>query len=367
MSFLKGLHPKSNFLAKGIEKTGRYASLPGMPSRRLSFQRRNLLATVLQRIRRRIRSLVFNDAMRAANRQHLEIERLKGRVEELEDQMRELQARTARNLSRLGDRELRELKRSRTFSDILMRRALGDGRGAMTSSPGEPDPVSLLIVTGADSSHFKPLLRLLTSITVFEPRAIVLVYDLGLTGDEAGELKAYFGEYEVRRFDYARYPEHFDIRVAAGQYAWKPAIIHEAAREHEGYLVWLDAGDLLVGPLRSTRALLSDFGLYSPSSGGDIRRWTHPATLERFAVGDEMQRVQNRNGALVGLDTRNPHAMEIIRQWCECAMNRDCIAPAGSDRSNHRQDQAILSILFATGTMRDVPFRRDPSVLIHQD
>jgi len=31
---------------------------------------------------------------------------------------------------------------------------------------------------------------------------------------------------------------------------------------------------------------------------------------------------------------------------CECALRRECIAPEGSDRSNHRQDQAVLTILY---------------------
>jgi hypothetical protein len=36
---------------------------------------------------------------------------------------------------------------------------------------------------------------------------------------------------------------------------------------------------------------------------------------------------------------------ELINQWKACALTKECIAPAGSSRQNHRQDQAVLSVL----------------------
>jgi hypothetical protein len=36
---------------------------------------------------------------------------------------------------------------------------------------------------------------------------------------------------------------------------------------------------------------------------------------------------------------------EIVLPWRACAMNKNCIAPPGSSRRNHRQDQAVLSFL----------------------
>jgi hypothetical protein len=35
----------------------------------------------------------------------------------------------------------------------------------------------------------------------------------------------------------------------------------------------------------------------------------------------------------------------IVLPWRACAMVNDCIAPRGSSRKNHRQDQAVLSYL----------------------
>ena len=36
---------------------------------------------------------------------------------------------------------------------------------------------------------------------------------------------------------------------------------------------------------------------------------------------------------------------DLARPWYECSLIRQCIAPNGSDRSNHRQDQAALTVL----------------------
>jgi hypothetical protein len=57
------------------------------------------------------------------------------------------------------------------------------------------------------------------------------------------------------------------------------------------------------------------------------------ATLIGFGVGSA---TADASDALV----RN-----VIRPWFECAMDRQCIAPDGSSRKNHRQDQAVLSYL----------------------
>ena len=38
-------------------------------------------------------------------------------------------------------------------------------------------------------------------------------------------------------------------------------------------------------------------------------------------------------------------AEHIVRRWHQCALQRCCIAPEGSNKTNHRQDQTALSVL----------------------
>jgi hypothetical protein len=71
--------------------------------------------------------------------------------------------------------------------------------------------------------------------------------------------------------------------------------------------------------------------------GADARdyadRRNADATLVGFATGSAARAARER------LYT------SVIAPWKACALDRDCIAPAGSSRQNHRQDQAVLSYL----------------------
>jgi hypothetical protein len=199
------------------------------------------------------------------------------------------------------------------------------------------------IVTGATSNHFKCLLNLLSSIDVFEPYAKVVVYNLGLTLSEVQQLSA--KRIECRKFEFDFYPAYVNIRVNRGEYAWKPIIVADALREFGGMVLWLDAGDLIHAPLHKGRDVLSAQGIYTPQSPGTLRQWTHPQTLERLKVSAALLNKRNRNGAIVGFASFKPGMTEMANRWKQCALDKDCIAPPGSSRENHRQDQAVLTVL----------------------
>ena len=98
----------------------------------------------------------------------------------------------------------------------------------MTTNPNK----SLTIVTGCDSTHAKSQLNFLASAKKFEPNTRVIVYDLGMRPRQLRKLKKKF-DYEIRTFDYAKYPSFFNIKVAAGEFGWKPVIIEEVARDRD--------------------------------------------------------------------------------------------------------------------------------------
>uniref|UniRef100_A0A7S2SWB4 Uncharacterized protein n=1 Tax=Rhizochromulina marina TaxID=1034831 RepID=A0A7S2SWB4_9STRA len=41
------------------------------------------------------------------------------------------------------------------------------------------------------------------------------------------------------------------------------------------------------------------------------------------------------------------YSSRVMERWHTCAMKKECICPAGSSRSNHRQDQAALTLVLA--------------------
>jgi len=187
--------------------------------------------------------------------------------------------------------------------------------------------------------------------------ARVECYDLGLTDREASTLPRWARLF-YHKFEYANYPPHFDVAVEAGQYAWKPAIVADVvdrlrAGGESDDVLWADAGsyfdavDPIAGRVRASG------GLWVRPSSGTMRQWTHPGMFERLgADARDYEDCRNADATLIGFATgsASPAARErlhadVIAPWKMCALDRECIAPTGSSRRNHRQDQAVLSYL----------------------
>jgi hypothetical protein len=200
------------------------------------------------------------------------------------------------------------------------------------------------IVTGASSNHFHCLQNLLASVRQHAPEAFLMVYDLGLTGEEQEIIQGHSDAF--RTFDYSRYPKHVDIQIDSGQYAWKPILVNEVLEERGGLVLWLDAGNLVLRDLVPIWEMIRRHGVVTPRSSGPLRRWTHPETLRHISVPAHHLSKPNRNGAIVGFNADCPWARQLSRDWKDCALSKECIAPEGSSRQNHRQDQAVLSVLY---------------------
>jgi hypothetical protein len=203
----------------------------------------------------------------------------------------------------------------------------------------------LTLVTASDTSHARSLENLLASIERHEPDARVVVFDLGMTVIELAHLKSRFG-YKFRTFDFQKYPPFLDIRVAAGEYAWKPQLVRDVAGEAREIVCWMDAGNMITEPLRLLRRETRRAGYYCPRSPGTIGEWTHPGMLAYFGLPANWKAgLPNLNGACVAFDMRTRHGTKLVHEWAEHALIRECIAPPGSSRANHRQDQALLTVL----------------------
>ena len=227
----------------------------------------------------------------------------------------------------------------------------------------------LSIITGADSTHEKSLVQLLASISVHEPLARVTVWDLGLSYQ--ARQKIITMSWDLKTFDYADYPSYFNIKIDAGQYAWKPIIISETQTKPGEIVLWLDAGCVLRGQLRWLRKMSKTMGFFSPSSAGTLEDWTHPATLRFLDFDADSSLHNNLNAAIVSYCTDNAKGMDLIAEWARCAREPECIAPQGANRSNHRQDQAVLSVLATQFGFNGPEFFRTPRrplrISAHQD
>lgn len=230
-----------------------------------------------------------------------------------------------------------------------------------------PKNDNLAIVTGADSSHYKSLCQFLLSLFMHEPNIKAIVFDLGLIESERQYLKDAFPTAELRLFDYTRYPDYFNIKVNAGEYAWKPVILCNVLNEFKRCVCWMDAGNVVTNPLSWLRRITETAGMYSPRSSGLVSDWTHPKTLKFLNASNNLLHKYNLNGACIAVCYQNHKARDLVNQWKQCALIRECIAPSGSSRKNHRQDQAVLSVIaHQSGIAKNMPTRLY-GFKIHQD
>ena len=222
----------------------------------------------------------------------------------------------------------------------------------------------MILVTGASDNHARSLRQFIASFLRHAAgRHRLVVWNLGLTAWDPPRHSAV--SYEV--FDYTKYPDWFDIAKEAGQYAWKPTLLYETSQHHKDeILVWMDAGNLIVDPLRNLERFLRSNAMYSAYSAGMIRDWTHPNTVSALS-GHAFARKVNRNGACIGFNLANERGALCLKEWAESALLKHVIAPEGSSRVNHRQDQSVFSILYYKHLGTDATSNTFIGYTIHND
>ena len=203
------------------------------------------------------------------------------------------------------------------------------------------------------------------------PDCFVVAYDIGdrnstETKLDAEAVRHALGtRFSFRRFPFDQFPPHMRLQcctkrkhcgaASAGQYAWKPVILSALVAEF-GAVLWLDAGSMPVSDENAIadvrHRLLHGSGFYTTRSSGTVRDWTHPGMLAALGISPRDAALldgPNCNAAVVGFGPGNETAtsLELLREWRACAMSEACIAPEGSSRKNHRQDQAALTVLAA--------------------
>ena len=106
----------------------------------------------------------------------------------------------------------------------------------------------------------------------------------------------------------------------------------------------MDAGNLINNNLEPLENFIIQNHVYSAMSSGNIRQWTHPKTIEYLNCSNINE--QNRNAACIGFNTKIYFVKSLLTEYYNCAQDKNCIAPEGSSRKNHRQDQSVFTILF---------------------
>jgi hypothetical protein len=235
------------------------------------------------------------------------------------------------------------------------------------------------IVTGSSANHICSLENFLYSLDSFRseidafPR--IVVYNIGMNRTQLpilDQLQSNGLVDDVILFDHERYPAFWDVAVNAGEYAWKTGIVNDARIRYGGVLVWLDAGNQVTSEFLTNipHVVRNEFhGFWSPRSDHNMLKWTHPGMFKFFNADiKEYRYKRNCNGAAIGFDTDNHTIVsDIIAPWYECGLQKKCVAPPGSSRENHRQDQAVLTYLAYLHGHECTVAPRDFALYTHRD
>ncbi len=207
----------------------------------------------------------------------------------------------------------------------------------------------LTIVTATDQIFFESLIQLLENIRYYEKEIPIVVYNLGIEESQYRTLlDKKFNNLNIKDFDFSSFPNFYSERDKfnrLGQYAWKSAIINKELISSKKQVLWFDTGNLITKKVTLVRIIVSALGVFSPISAGSIINWTHKDTLNYLNTEKSIYKKRNLTGGIVAFDWENQNARNLSKDWKDYCSVEKCIAPKGSNRDNHRQDQSILSIL----------------------
>jgi len=205
---------------------------------------------------------------------------------------------------------------------------------------------NILFVSAAEKNYFSQLIALIESF-LSHSKCRIIIYDIGLEKNQVEKLTKEYPDIEIRTFDFKKYPvfisQYFDGKL--GNYAWKPIIVNEVLNEFKSKVVWLDAGNLITSKIIFLKITLTAQGLVVPVSSNRIVDWTHSKTIEHIGLNNKFLNSNNYASGLIGLDYNFSIAKQISSKWSDFSQIQECISPIGSSRENHRQDQAVLTLL----------------------
>jgi hypothetical protein len=229
----------------------------------------------------------------------------------------------------------------------------------------------MIVLVSAASNNYSHMLEFFieSAFTHIEFPFTFFVYDLGdLSETYKQKLSEKYPKILWKVFDYSKYPDYYNVQVSAGEYAWKSACIYESYLEfkpaknsirtedlnsklnidEDNFLIWCDAGNCVRTPIENLLLYIKKYKLYSPHSSGFIKTWTHPTVLDFFNIkkNDNLLNKRNRNGAIMGFYLNYNPIVAFIEQFYKYSKIKNAICPEGSNRTNHRQDQALFSIMY---------------------
>eukprot|EP00698_Gefionella_okellyi_P024322 TRINITY_DN8546_c0_g1_i4.p1 TRINITY_DN8546_c0_g1~~TRINITY_DN8546_c0_g1_i4.p1 ORF type:complete len:992 (-),score=151.77 TRINITY_DN8546_c0_g1_i4:34-3009(-) len=218
------------------------------------------------------------------------------------------------------------------------------------SSAAVDDTEPIIIITACSAGFFDRLRNLVGSMHLWEPRARLYVYDLGLLAFQRDIMSRWM---HVERVDFslAAYPPHVQV---LRNYAWKP-IVMQNALERFPVILFQDSGQELRAPLCNLWTRLKRDGhLFVVQHGlrtnlqccGPVGELTVDETY--IALGVSKRAFADKPmcaGGIQGYVRNGVAHKHVLLPAVHCAADERCIAPTSATAANHRYDQSVFSVL----------------------
>ena len=200
-----------------------------------------------------------------------------------------------------------------------------------------------VIISAANEAYFTGLLNLVGSMHYWSPKSQIIIYDLGLSEQQLQEISHWRNAKVVHNVLGDETPAHCK---QLKQYAWKPVILLHAIQQFEAIL-WLDAGSDIRASLEPIeKALETDGHFFVQGQDLDMTKKSHQGSYLKLDVKkNDFSGKPHFAGNLQAYIRNRPAHEKILEPLHKAALEQNCIAPPGSNLSNHRYDQTLLSIL----------------------
>lgn len=227
------------------------------------------------------------------------------------------------------------------------------------------DQSFLFFITGSSENHFYATINCLYSIVAANINASMLFIDYGISSKQIRALLRHYTQINqfhkqtnsgaqlyYRKYNFVHFPPFMDISefMSIGGYSWKVIGYSDVIDELRGPIMWTDGGSILLDDMSREISLMQKYGIYSPASLGTVDTWVHPSSrmfLEKYGLIKGVNGSSEMcTGGYLFIDGGSEKIRkEIIEPLLECSYTMNCITPLLSNRMNHRQDQAILTLL----------------------
>lgn len=212
----------------------------------------------------------------------------------------------------------------------------------------------MIIITGCNRSFYLCVRQLLNNLKHFvRPCDKVYCVDLGLSHKQYEFLKSrkyeQFYNFELVQIPIEivkQYPPHtIDLQT----YAFKALIFDYLILKKgvEDKILWVDSANLIYNTTLEIEILIHNCKIYSPYSAENIKTYCHPLTIEGMKYEGSLHN-DMLSGGCIGIDTKTHIGRCFLKDFVSFCFNPKIITPEGSNKSNHRQDQSVLTILYWT-------------------